>query len=194
MVKEKLAKVLSVILGPQLWLPALLLITLFKVDLSWDRIKILLPILFILQVIIPIGYIYLMARTGQVTAWDLPKREERHPFLRLTLTSYLVAIVFIYLFGNQPLLNLSLIIFALLMIISVTTAFWKISFHTSLNTGGAILVNFLFDWKLPWLYLTIPIILWARFILIRHSLAQLLAGIGLSGAFILGIFKYWGYF
>jgi hypothetical protein len=55
--------------------------------------------------------------------------------------------IIIYLFGNQLLFNLGLIVFILLTAIIVTTYFWQISLHTALNTTGSIIVNFLFNWS-----------------------------------------------
>lgn len=96
----------------------------------------------------------------------------------LTLVSFLL--VFVY--GNRLLLNIMLILIASLAILFIVTKYWKISLHTSLNTTGAILINFLFSWKLTFLYLSIPLIYWARLKLKRHSNKQLLAGIAITTA------------
>lgn len=58
------------------------------------------------------------------------------------------------------------------VIISVVTSFWKISLHTSMNTVGSILLNLLFGWNLPVIYLVVPIVLWARITLKRHTFIQ----------------------
>src|SRR5258708_411972 len=85
-------------------------------------------------------------------------------------------LIFIYFYGNKLLFDLNLITILILVVVGVITRFWKISFHASLITGTVILTNFLFNWSLPFLYLLIPVVLWARFVLKHHNLNQLLAG------------------
>lgn len=186
MSKQKLAKLLSIVLGPHLWLPVLTLSTIFRTNLTHSQINILLPTLLILQVLLPSIYIYLALKFNKISAWDFPKKEERYPFLLIILMSSLVSLALIFKFGNDLLFNLNLIIFSLTIIISVTTYFWKISVHTSLNTAGSILINFLYDGKFPLIYLTIPAIFWARYNLERHNLGQLLAGVIISAAVVKG--------
>lgn len=191
--KEKVAKYLSIILGPHVWLPVLIIVILFKTGLNNNQLLILFPSVFILQLIIPISYIYLSLKMKKITAWDLPKREERYKFLAITLASYILSTTLTYIFGNKMLFDLSLIILLLLVMVSVITFFWKISLHTTLNTAGSVLINFLFGWQFPWLYLTIPVIFWARFTLKRHDKLQLIGGILASSIFTLAALKYLGY-
>ena len=186
---EKLAKILSVLLGLHFWFPAFLIIGLLKSGLSNTSIFILAPILFLLQIVIPIAYIHISLHFKKISAWDMPKKEERIFFLSMSMIAYLFSMIIIYLFGNQLLFNLWLIVFILLTAIIVTTYFWQISLHTALNTAGSIIVNFLFNWSVPWLYLSVPIIFWARFKLKRHNTTQLLAGSIISGAITLGMLK-----
>lgn len=193
MTSEKFAKILSIVLGPLFWFPILILTTVFNVGLERDQINILLPSLLLLQLVVPAIYIYLALKFKKASAWDLPNRQERYPFIIVVLISYFLSIILTHNFGNTLLFNLNLIIFALTAIMFFTTLFWKISFHTGLNTGGSILINFLFDGKFPLIFLTIPVVFWARYKLKRHSFAQLVAGIIFSGGFILLAFKYLGY-
>lgn len=193
MFSEKLARFLSIILGPQMWFPVLILCTVFSVGLTRHQISILLPTLFVLQVLAPMSYIYLALHLKKISAWDLPKRQERYPFILIMLTSYFVSLILIHKFGNNLLFNLNLILLALTAIMLLTTFFWKISFHAGLNTSGSILINFLLGGKFPIIFLTIPAIFWARYKLKRHNVAQLLAGAVVSGSFIILSFKYLGY-
>lgn len=186
--KDKLARALSILLGPQVWLPLLITSILLKSGLTSSQLSILFPGLVIFQIFVPLISVYIALRLKKVTGWDLPKREERYWFLILTLVSYLFSIALIYFFGNKFLLNLSLIFFVLIIVISIITYFWKISLHASINTVGPILLNFLFSWQLPWLYLSVPLVYWARLKLKRHTLWQLIAGSIISGgAFLWGL-------
>lgn len=190
---ETVAKQLSIILGPHLWLPIILIASVFKTGLTSHQIIILLPLLFILQFLIPASYLLLAVKLKKSSSWDLPLRKERYPFLLLTSSIFLVSLLLVYRFGNQLLFHLQIIEVSLLFLLSIITRFWKISLHLSLNTAGSILINFLFGWQLPFLFLSIPIIAWARYYLKRHTVAQLLGGILVSAlwtTFLLSYFKY----
>ncbi len=190
---KKLAELLSIVLGPQVWLPVLIAAIFLRSNLSAQQTAIFLPTLLLFQFVIPIGYIVLAVRKGTVTAWDLPKREERYGFLQISFLSYVASLILIIIFGNQFLLHINLILFALLILFFLVTFFWKISFHSSLNTTGSLLVNFLYNWQLPWLYLSVPIVFWARLVLKRHTFLQLLAGSFLSGIVIIVALYYLNY-
>lgn len=189
----KLAKLLSVVLGPQVWLPVFLLIFIFKTGLTREQITVLLPTLLVFQVFIPLGYLYFAFKSGKVADLDLTKREERHVPLIVSLISWLISLVLVCFFGNQLLLHLYLIIFVLIIITTVITKFWKISLHMSINTLGSILVNFLFNWKFPFLYFSIPLVFWARLRLKKHTVNQLLAGFIINAVFILTALRFFNY-
>lgn len=189
----KLAKLVSIILGEYLWLPLLLALALLKTGLSTQQIYILFPGLLLFSIIIPLSYIFIGIKLKKITEWDLPKRQERKRFLIFTFFSYLISVFLIYLFGTQLLFHLSLIIIVNLVILAVITRFWQISIHSSLNTSSTLIINFLFNWQLPWLYLAIPVIYWSRLKLKRHNLLQLFAGSLLSIIVILSLLKIFGY-
>ena len=190
---EKVAKFLSVILGLQVWLPVLLLVLVFKTGLTKEQIIILLPTLSIFQVFIPFGCLYFAFRLGKISDLDLTKREERYVPLIISFITWSVSLALVSLFGNQLLLHLYLIILVLIIIAAVITKFWKISLHMSLNATGSILVNFLFDWQLPFLYLSIPLVFWARLKLKKHTVSQLLAAFVLNAAFVLVALQFLDY-
>lgn len=178
----ELARLISILLGPQIWLPVLFLIIMFR---SGVQPGLFLSILF-LQVIIPLAYLHLAPKLGLAIAWDLPNRRERYPFLAVALISSLISLFLSYQFGTKLLFDLNSLVVIFLTVFFLITLYWQISLHTALNTFGAILVNSLFDWNLAFLYLTIPVIFWARLTLKRHTIQQLLAGIIVSATLTLG--------
>lgn len=178
----KVAQLISILLGPQIWLPVLFFIIIFRLG---AHPGLFFSILF-LQVIIPLAYLYLAPKLGLGTHWDLPKRQERYPFLAIVLIGSLISLFLSYQFGTKFLFDLNSLTVIFLIVFFLITLYWQISLHTALNTFGAILVNFLFDWNLAFLYLTIPTILWARLTLKRHTLSQLMAGIIISAIITLG--------
>ncbi|MCL5020040.1 MAG: hypothetical protein M1426_06215 [Patescibacteria group bacterium] len=188
----KIAKLLSIILGP-LWLPALLFVLIFKTGISLNNIKILLPSIFVLQILLPAIYIYYITKSKKVNAWDLPKRHERYSLITINMIFTMISLFLVHLYGNTLLWNLSILLLISLTIITVTTFFFKISFHMSINVVGSILINFLFDWKLPFLYLSIPLIFWARLKLKRHNIYELLIAALFGGLITFGSLFIFGY-
>jgi len=189
----KIAKLLSVLLGPQMWLPVLFLATILRSGLTSQQLVILFPSILFLEVVIPLSYLYLAPKMGLATAWDLPKRKERYPFLALVFINNLVSLFLAHQFGTRLLFDLNILLITCLIVLFTITTHWQISLHTALNTFGGILINFLFGWNLLLLYITIPIIFWARLTLNKHSTIQLLTGIVVSGLIALGGLRYLGY-
>src|SRR5258708_3347559 len=97
----KIAKLLSIILGPHTWLPVFLMLFVFKSGLSSAQLTILFPIMAIFQVVVPLAYLYIAPRMGLATSWDLPHKKERRLFILITLISNLIALFFIFKFGNK---------------------------------------------------------------------------------------------
>ncbi|MDO8503891.1 MAG: hypothetical protein Q7S60_04360 [bacterium] len=193
MSKKTVAKTIAVVLGPQTWLPVLLFVFILKTGLSGQQIKILLPLMFVFLVLVPISYLYLAPKLKWAKEWDLPEKKDRIPFFAVITLSSALAMLLVYYLGNQFLFNLIGILFILMLINSLITYFWKISLHTGINTLGPILVNFLFDWQLPFLYLGIPIIFWARRNLNKHTITQLFAGILVNALFLIAALYFVGY-
>lgn len=187
------ARWISVILGPHVWLPVLFFLVVFRSGLTPNQLKIIFPSILILEIIIPIAYLLLGPKLGFTKEWDMKEIKERKPFLYLVLILSLISLGIVYIFGNVYLLNLSTIFLAWLVVFLLITRFWKISLHVGLNVFAAIMVNFLFGWRFPAIYLIIPIIFWARLRLKKHSLNQLIAGFLITVTILFGglaIFRY----
>lgn len=173
---ENLARFLSVVLGPQFWAPLLLATFILATGLSIQQMLMLLPILFILQIVIPIIYIKVATARGWIQNWDIPKREERYEFwLLISVTSFLAAMA-TKLIGTILAFKVLMILFILLTALVLISLVWKISFHMISAMGSALMINYLVDNKLTILYLGVPLVFWSRLILKRHTFAQLLVG------------------
>lgn len=193
-VRNKLAKLISIAFGPEVLLPALLVIIVFKSGLTFKQMEIVIPAVLVFQFLVPAIYILMMLKLKETSSWDLPRRQDRYRFLLVTVASFMVSLALIYQFGNRFLLELNLILTILALIFFTVTFFWKISLHSGIATTVSILANFLFDWKIPALYLMIPLVWWSRYALGRHTLAQLLAGACLCAAVSLGFLTLFGSF
>ncbi len=190
---KKLANLLAIALGPHILLPLLFILIVLKSGLNSNQLKIIFPTVLLLQVVVPIAYLIIAPRFGWIGKWDMKKKEERRPFFALMLTLNIISLTVIYFFGNKLLFQLNLIFISLLVILFVITIFWKISLHTSFNTGAALIINFLFNWKVPILYLIIPIIFWSRLKLKKHTINQLITGIVVTSVITLSGLALFGY-
>lgn len=193
MTQQKIAKIISVIFGIRVLPFILFTIVLLRSGLTPNQLLLVTPITIFLLILVPIFYIFFAIRLKMAKNWDLSNKEERYGFIKTSLISGFLALLFIYFYGNQILFHLNLITIIILVVIGVITKFWKISFHASLITGTVILINFLFSWSLPILYLLIPMVIWARLTLKQHTLAQLLAGSLVSGGITFGGLYLFGY-
>lgn len=193
MTKDTFAEIISHILGPKIWFPVLIFSLILKTDVSVKNIPILLAAFFIFQIILPALLFIVLIRYKKIKDWDIRERKERYKILPFFMTSTLVVVVTAYFYGSILFFHL---IFALWLISSLgilVTYFWKISLHMILNTSAVIILNFLFDWTVPYLYLLIPIIAWARYHAKHHTLAQIIGGVILSILVVLSLLAYFGY-
>ncbi len=184
------AKFISLALGPVVLWPATVIIFLWKTNLPADKRLVLLPVLLLLQAVIPLAYVLLAFKHKKISDLDLTKRNERYTPLLITFICLLISLPFIYFLGNKTLVYLFALLSLLLLVNGFITLFWKISFHMALDTVFVLLVNYLFHWTLPILYLTIPLVFWSRLTLKKHTIAQLIGGLVLNGVIIMLFLKY----
>ena len=175
------------------WFPVGLLIAIFNTGLASTQIKILLPLLIFFDVILQIFLFFLILKTGRVSDIDVTKREERYQlFIGFTII-LIVPTVLAYYFGNTLFFVLQLITLISAFCMYLATLKFKISGHMFMNTEAILVINYLFQWTLLWLFLIVPLVAFARFYLKKHSLFQIFAGcfLGLVIPFlILKIFKF----
>ena len=193
MTLEKLAKYISFIQGPYILLPILIILSLFKTGLTQSRQFVLMPLFLFLIVIFPTIVLYLMIKRKVISDWDVRKREERYKILPVFLGSMIFATASSYYLATLLFFHISVISLTVVFVAVAITYFWKISLHAILNTSFFLIVNFLFYWKLPYLYFLIPVVGWARYYHKHHSLLQISAGIALSVLIVLSGLHLLGY-
>jgi membrane-associated phospholipid phosphatase len=125
----------------------------------------------------PLVYLVWLLKTGRVTDFHLPKRSDRTGPFVAALGSALVALGSLFYFGAPaafvaPVLTA----FAQTLALFLITLAWQISVHTAttaafatfaiLGLGGASVL------AAP----LVPLVIWARLYLRRHTLAQCMAG------------------
>lgn len=180
--KLRTAKIISTLLGPLAWFPIILFLTVLMYSRNQTEIFQVSVILATFQVIIP-ATIFQIAKIWKIIpSWDMVSREHRIPMLLLCLFSYILSLLCVYQLGNLHIFNLLLIEVVTTIILILITFIWKISLHAAVGAGGVIVVNSFFSWHLLILFLIVPIIIWARYTLNKHSLAELIWGVIVGGS------------
>lgn len=192
MISKIVAQLISLIFGPLVWIP-LLTIFVLKTNLPINQIKLLLPLLLILQVFIPLIYICIAYKFKKISDIDLSKKEERIIPMIIIFISLFISLLIVKSFDSTILYRFYLFSILVLAVNGFITIFWKISFHMGINVVGSLLINFLYHWQLPLLYLTIPLIYWSRFKLKRHTHAQLIVAFLLNAVIVFLFLKYYRY-
>lgn len=181
---KRLAQAISILFGPFVW-PITLIVIVFKSRLPTQQITILLPVLLFLQVGVPYFYIFRAYKRKKISDLDITKREERYRTMAVTCVSFVLSLVVIYFFGNGLVLRLSILALSVLIINTMITFFWKISLHMTLNVISALIINYLYQWQIPFLYMSIPLIFWSRLYLKKHTIMQLIGGLAINGVLAL---------
>lgn len=144
----------------------------------------------LLAVSLPAAYVLWLVRKGEVTDFDLRRREQRlRPFLA-TLASTLAAWLVLY-WGDAPQLLVILAGAGWLQIALMLgiTLHWKISAHCAAAAGLIVFVWSLLGSAAAPAALSLPLIAWSRIRLQRHDLPQTIAG-ALLGSSVLGFVLY----
>lgn len=131
---------------------------------------------------VPLTYIALGRRFGWVSGFDLPRREERAPFIAVNLVGNGLGYFLLRaLNAPEPLAILLLVYVALGVTMMTISSFWKISLHAGGVGGFAAFLTWMIAPAWAWAFLALPLIGWARVHRKRHNWAQVAAG-GLVGA------------
>ncbi len=189
---RKFAKIISRSFDFYTWFPVLLFVSIFNTGLAAEQIKILLPALLSIEVILPVLLFLWVLKTGRISDIDVTKRAERPKLFGVMTLLALVSTVISFLIANQLFFVLQLATLLICVLNFLITLKWKISGHMVMNNASILIINFLFDWKLLWLFAIVPVVAFARIYLKKHTPAQVLAGavVGLTEPYlILKIFK-----
>ena len=133
-----------------------------------------------LVIVAPLTYIVWLLRRGQVSDIDVQRREQRAKPLVVSIISTGLACI-VLLVGRAPaeLLVLAGALWLQTIIIFGITLRWKISMHSSAAAGTGTLIWALTGTLLP-LLIMVPLIVWSRVRLKRHTFAQTVAGAALG--------------
>lgn len=179
--KLKMAQVISRISEPIFWLPLMIWLVLGNMNIPRDKQVIYYPVLLIFVFVIPFTYFLYLVYIRKEFDFDITDRTKRIGFTLKSMASFAVAVALTYFMDKQLFILTMAVFFSTLSLVLVTLK-WKISFHGGLNALIYCTVNYLYDWKFWWLFLLLIPIGWARLVMKKHDLSQLIAGIGLCTA------------
>lgn len=143
-------------------------------------------------VLVPTLYVVWLLRHGHVTDFHLRVREQRIKPLILTLAAVLMAWLMLWLGQAPPLLVVTAGAgLALVGIIFLVTLRWKISGHAAAISGFATLCYLLIGHAASPVALAVPLVIWARLRLRRHTLLQTMAGTAVGALILWVAFHLW---
>ena len=173
---ELFAKAISRLFDFPIWATVLLVVALFNTGLSAGQIKILAPVLLVVDLISPIAIFVLLLRNGTVSDIDVTIRSQRYRIFGYASLASLLSTIVIYFLGNYYFFVLSAAGFLVTFTLFLITLKWKISGHMIINCTGIFIINHLLGWQYTWLFLIVPFVTFARLYLKKHTVSQVLAG------------------
>ena len=183
---ERIANILS-IAGQPVFIPIPVFI-LLATKIS-DPVKcisvILVSLLFVTVIPTAVTY-YFSIKLGRKDG-DIPDRTLRYRPMLLGTASYIIGTGVLYLMDAPRLMTVLMLCYALVtLVMTIITVYWKISIHSVGVVGPSMALAIAF-WPWGLLYiLLLPPIAWSRYVLKRHTPAQIAAG-ALTGFAITGI-------
>lgn len=171
MIKDKAAKLISGLFSPFLVIPVFGLLAIAALS-AHDNFILWSLLFLILTVLSPFIFIYTSVRKGEITDIHVAIKEQRaKPFIISTLGAVILAVIY-WKFAPH-LFDLALTLMISGLVFAIISHFWKVSIHAAAFTGGVMILSFTRgNPEYLWLLLILPIIVWARIIRDRHTLAQ----------------------
>jgi hypothetical protein len=133
---------------------------------------------------IPLAYLVIGRKHGWVSDMELSRREERPRFILISLSSDVLALLIMRLFGGPHLLTVIVLTYLCLAIVMFSiSSFWKISMHMAGVGGFSTALVFVFGAPALWAFLALLLVAWARLHRRKHNIPQLIAG-ALAGVLV----------
>lgn len=194
---KKIAEVVSFITNPGLLAIVIIFIAVYRSDMPSNVATSWYITVLILNCIIP-GAVYLFFTKKGYVFDDTLSHKNVHKeriilfasFLFVAILELLAMIVMHEYY--EPLFATIVGGIVSIVVVSIVSYFWKVSMHSSMITCFTMMLVFIFGYQYWLIFLLIPLVWWARLVLNRHTIWQLLAGCGLSIIIIVSVFKFFG--
>lgn len=188
---ESLAKLISSVCSPPI--VGIIAISIAAAAIPSPSASIWAAVYSFITIIVPSLYVIRLIQLGVVQDFHLNRHEERIRPTLFTMGCNLLTLLLLYVFDAPTLVKVIGTFLAIQTVLfSIITLRWKISAHSALSTGTALLAWWLLgDQYLPALAVP-PFVMWARYYLRRHTQAQIIAG-ALLGTLIIWFLWIFGY-
>lgn len=139
-------------------------------------------VFFIFLILIPYSFILYLYKRKKIHDLYMLKRKERIiPLIFINLSVITGFLILLFMQSTRLFSTIYMIYLIGLVVLSIITIYWKISFHTSYVTIFSIVfVTIYGKWALFTIIL-IPLMIWARVELKRHTWAQTISGVIITG-------------
>lgn len=185
---SKLAKWVSDILSP----PVLSTIGIAAIgvmlnkEINWR----VLGTYFSIVLVFPVIYIFYLVFSNQVTDFHLRVRKERKkPFIVMIICASLGALYLTV--NNAPYILIVMSVFGIFQIalMAMITVKWKISGHSATVASLSLFIVGIFGSATWFVFLSVPLVAWARVKIKRHTLIQTVGG-AVMGFIFMGVMLY----
>ena len=183
---EKIANILSIVGQPVfIPIPVFILLAMKLSDPADCALAIIVSLLFVTVIPTAVTY-YFSIKLGRKDG-DIPDRRLRFKPMMLGTASYLIGTGVLYLMEAPRLMTVLMLCYAIVtFVMTIITMYWKISIH-SVGVVGPSMALAVAYWPWGLLYILLfPPISWSRYVLKRHTPAQIAAG-ALTGFVITGV-------
>jgi membrane-associated phospholipid phosphatase len=173
--EKRFAKIISTATHPPLLsIPTFAIINYYLLGLNNSIITTL--ICFIFATLIPVITSLILIKKMK-TDIDITDRTKRTFPLLFAVCSYIIGFFVLYAFGAPSItIALMFIYFSNTLIILLITLSWKISIHAMGVAGPTAALTYLFGYKGVLFGLLLPLVMWSRVKLNKHTNAQVLTG------------------
>ena len=177
--KEKMANIISTF-GNAPLIAIFIFLVLNYYFLRGTEFVIVTSVSIVFAAIIPIIIAYLWVKNKNIEI-DMPNKEDRLYPLLWILLSYLTGVLLLFILSAPPVITvLMFCYFSNTLIVLLISLFWKISIHSVGIAGPVAFLIYVFGYPGLIFLLLIPIVMWSRLHLKRHTPSQVLAGAGLG--------------
>lgn len=173
--KEKLAHILST-LGNAPLISIFIFLVLDCYFLNGNDFINVTLVTMCFAVVIPsiIAYAWIKNKNLEI---DMPHKEDRLYPLLWILLSYLLGVIILFIISAPPVITvLMFCYFSNTLVVLLISMFWKISIHAVGVAGPVAFLIYVFGYPGLIFLLLIPLIMWSRLYLKRHTLSQVTAG------------------
>lgn len=177
---DQVALLLSIVFSPIVVVVVFPLLIMLDSLIDKRGVSIWAILWMIFCAIIPTIYVYWLIKIGRVSNFHLDKRTERSgPYLVGIMSSLVLAVIFIVL--HAPIFLIALITCLIVnnLMLLIINKWWKISAHLTAASTAIITMSVIVSVYFVWLYIFIPLLIWARVRRKRHTWKQAV------GAFLL---------